>query len=139
MEEYFNIVQNWYKACESEINTDTRMFHLCHLFLQLVKTDFQKKDLPELSAHIRPLLIKDVVDEGMVILYEVVLTEEIYYTYRLTEKDMEEVKDVSMETDAVRDLPDMITHPSTEPEIDLKEIEFNETPDDTEFLKKLGI
>lgn len=141
MKEYFDTIQDWYEKNKDLISYDTRILFLMELFQQLKLKGFDKKDLSEVAGKILFTLDQDFIDESIHMIYQRTLAEEINYSYRKVCKDIKEVKDEPYEVLQVRQITDGDIYPNntSEPDIDLRDIEWENIPDDVEFIKRLRI
>ena len=141
MDKMLDIVQYWYDRNEGEFSYDNQLFYLIELFQDLKQEGLDKESLPKVAERLIFLLDLDMVDDGLYLIYQRMLAEEISNAFRIVNKDVKTFKDEPKKIEQVVKIDDGDIYPNntSEPDIDLRGVEFEQIPDDIEFLKELGI
>lgn len=136
---FLDIVEDWYNSNYDEISQDTVLFYLIDLFQQLKMAGFKKEDLPEVGERLIFLLNIDIEDKHIAMLYQRMLAEEINSAFSIVNKNIKEFKDEMEEFVQVRNVDDGDIYNTSEPDIDLRGVEFEGAALDEEFIRRLGI
>lgn len=141
MDKMLDIIQQWYDQNEGEISFDTSLYYLIELFQELKEAGLTKDQLSDVGERLLFLLKLDMVDKLVNMIQERMVAKEISLAYRIVNKKIDEYKDEPAKIEQVVQIEDGDIYPNntSEPDIDLRGVEWDQIPDDEEFLRELGI
>jgi hypothetical protein len=134
------IIRNWFGDGVGKNKPDQFVI----LFQKLQQAGMTHKDLPDVGDELLLLLNKELISDILSVTYSKILYEKIRYFYRSVVKKTNavvpnQIEEGTLDLTSDTDYGDIYPNNTSEPDIDLRGIVFEETPIDKEFLRKLGV
>jgi hypothetical protein len=137
MNVFDNIINDWYKLNGEKINTDYRIHYLLILFEELKSNNFLKEHLEEYGHKICYLLNREFVDEYLTRAYNTIISEEIRQAFYIVNKNIKEIKDLDLSTEAVEVGGGIYNQSSEDEYMSPNEIDYNDDEVDENFMEYL--
>ena len=137
MDIFDNIINNWHEVNSGKINTDYRMHYLLILFEELKSNNFLKEDLENYGHKICYLLSREFADEYLTRTYNTIISEEIRQAYYIVNKNVKEIKDLDLSTEAVKVGGGIYNQNSEDEYMSPEEINYNDDEIEENFMEYL--